>query len=247
MNRRNTMPKNTKPAETITAQTLLSLVGCSNATLSRWIGKGLPHTRERTGHGGAQMLLFRREDALAWIEMNANTQAATAARAARKANRPEPIPTAAELPNVDELDGEGLLECLARLKRTERDSFRLLQKLKRAADVSGVRLVSERYTSECRALVALEQAATNYRLRNGELGNVADMKGVFLKVVTGLKNAVMGIPSAAIPQLMAHLKNPDSAQAVFGVLDRLVRDTLRDVAERRGATEPGTAGKPDGA
>jgi hypothetical protein len=237
-------------ADIITAETLVALVNCSNSTLSRWIAKGLPHTRERTGRGGAQMLLFRREDALAWIETNASTGSATAARAARSSKGKggvEPIPPAVELPVADELDGEGLLECLARLKRTERDSFRLLQKLKRAGDVSGLRPVSERYVAEARALVALEQAATNYRLRIGELGNVADMKGVFLKVVTGLKNAVLGIPSAAVPRLAAHMKNPDSAQAVFAVLDRLARDTLRDVAERKGAPEPGTAGKPDGA
>jgi hypothetical protein len=227
-------------ADIITADTLVALVNCSNSTLSRWVSKGLPHTRERTGRGGAQMLLFRREDVLEWIETNASKGSAIAARAARssKGKGAEPIPPAVELPVADELDGEGLLECLERLKRTERDSFRLLQKLKKAGDVSAVRLVSERYVAEARALVSLEQAATSYRLRIGELGDVASMKLTFLKVITGLKNAVMGIPSAAIPQLMAHMKNPDSAQAVFAVLDRLVRDTLRDVAERKGAPEP---------
>lgn len=222
----------TKP---LTAAALKTLVKVSEATLSRWIKKGIPHQRAPTGRGGAPMLLFKLDDALEWIEMNASTGAATMARAARSgkdANTPEAIPTAAELPNVDELDGEGLLECLARLQRTERETYQLLQRLKRAGDVSGVRLVSERYVAECRALSAIEQASLNYRLRIGELARVSDMESAYMRVLVSVKNAVLGIPANIMPLIIPHLRRPESAHEISRLLDARCRDALRSAAER---------------
>ena len=196
------------------------------------------------------MLLFKLDDALEWIEMNASTGAATMARAARSgkdANTPEAIPTAAELPALDELDGEGLLECLARLQRTERDSFRLLQRLKKAGDVSGVRLVSERYVAECRALSAIESAALNYRLRVGELIRTADAEGAYMRVLVGVKNAVLGIPANIMPLIIPHLRRPESAHEIARLLDSRCRDSLRGAAERGRADAAARAsGKPEG-
>jgi phage terminase Nu1 subunit (DNA packaging protein) len=240
----------TKP---LTAAALKTLVKVSEATLSRWIKKGIPHQRAPTGRGGAPMLLFKLDDALEWIEMNASTGAATMARAARSgkdANTPEAIPTAAELPNVDELDGEGLLECLARLQRTERETYQLLQRLKRAGDVSGVRLVSERYVAECRALSAIEQASLNYRLRIGELARVSDMESAYMRVLVSVKNAVLGIPANIMPLIIPHLRRPESAHEISRLLDARCRDALRSAAERgraeRAAREAGATGKGKG-
>lgn len=228
------MKRKTK-TETLTAADLKKMVGASDSTLSRWVRKGLPHQRQPTGHGGAKMFLFRRDDALRWIEENASTGAALLARSARsgsKSKNPEVIPDAAELPALDELDGEGLLECLARLQRTERDSFRLLQRLKKAGDVSGVRLVSERYVSECRALSAIESAALNYRLRIGELVGVAETETMFSRIFVGVKNAVLGIPSSVMPLIIPHLRRPESAHEIARLLDSRCRDALRSAAER---------------
>ena len=245
------MKRKTK-TETLTAADLKKMVGASDSTLSRWVRKGLPHQRQPTGHGGAKMFLFRRDDALRWIEENASTGAALLARSARsgsKSKSPEVIPDADELPNVDELDGEGLLECLARLQRTERDSFRLLQRLKKANDVTGVRLVSERYVSECRALSAIEQAALNYRLRVGELIRTADAEGAYMRVLVGVKNAVLGMPNAIMPIVIGYLKDPNKAHEVARIMDSKVRDILRMTAQQGRAdaaarASGGTEGKP---
>ena len=247
------MSKSKTKTETLTAADLKKMVGASDSTLSRWVRKGLPHQRQPTGHGGAKMFLFRRDDALRWIEENASTGAALLARSARsgsKSKSPEVIPDAAELPALDELDGEGLLECLARLQRTERDSFRLLQRLKKAGDVSGVRLVSERYVSECRALSAIEQAALSYRLRVGELIRKADAEGAYMRVLVGVKNAVLGIPANIMPLIIPHLRRPESAHEISRLLDARCRDALRSAAERgraeRAAREAGATGKGKG-
>ena len=241
------MKRKTK-TEPMTSAELKSLVKVSDATLSRWVRKGIPHQKQPTGRGGAPMLLFNRDAALEWIETNASTGAATMARAARSgkdANTPEAIPPADELPNVDELDGEGLLECLARLQRTERETYQLLQRLKRAGDVSGVRLTSERYVSECRALSAIEQAALNYRLRVGELIRTADAEGAYMRVLVGVKNAVLGMPNAIMPIVIGYLKDPNKAHEVALIMDSKVRDILRMTAQQgraeRAAREAGAA------
>jgi hypothetical protein len=229
------MSKRKQKTEMLTSAALKSIVAASDSTLSRWVRKGIPHQKQPTGRGGAPMLLFKLDDALEWIEMNASTSAATAARSARSVKNPkspEVIPPADELPNVDELDGEGLLECLARLQRTERDSFRLLQRLKKANDVTGVRLVSERYVSECRALSAIEQAALNYRLRVGELIRTADAEGVYMRVLVGVKNAVLGMPNAIMPIVIGYLKDPNKAHEVARIMDSKVRDILRMTAQQ---------------
>lgn len=229
------MSKTKQKTEPMTSAELIKLVGASESTLSRWIKKGLPHQRQPTGHGGAKMFLFRRDDALRWIEENGGTGAALLARSARSARSappPEAIPPADELPNVDELDGEGLLECLARLQRTERETYQLLQRLKRAGDVSGVRLVSERYVAECRALSAIEQASLNYRLRIGELCVVSEVETMYSRVFVGVKNAVLGIPSSVMPLIIPHLRRPESAHEISRLLDARCRDALRGAAER---------------
>ena len=229
------MSKSKTKSEMMTSAELIKLVGASDSTLSRWIKKGLPHQRQPTGHGGAKMFVFRRDDALRWIEENASTGAALLARSARsgsKSKNPEVIPDAAELPALDELDGEGLLECLARLQRTERETYQLLQRLKRAGDVSGVRLVSERYVAECRALSAIEQASLNYRLRIGELARVSDMESAYMRVLVSVKNAVLGIPANIMPLIIPHLRRPESAHEISRLLDARCRDALRSAAER---------------
>lgn len=234
-----------KKENLLTMAAFREATGASEATVSRWIKKGLPcHKVPRPG-GGRPQVFFDKTDALSWAAANGNQTARHRAIALSKkatAAAPDESPgTAANgKPSKPELpgDGEGLIPALDRLKKQEIESHRLLIRMKRARDLNGVLAVSERHLAEVKALSTLENAAVQYRVRLGELGPVADMKAVFLKVITGLKNAVLGIPSAAVPLLMAHLKNPDDAQAVFAVLDRLVRDTLRTVAERRGAPEP---------
>lgn len=228
------MPKTAKSDDTtLTASALLSLVGASNSTLSRWIAKGLPHSREATGHGGARRLLFNRDSAMQWIVENASLSSAQLARALKSKATPEPPPEPdTATPDPDSIDDEGLLPCLERLRKTERETFRLLQRLKKSGDIGGVRIVSERFVSEVRALASIESAAVSFRLRIGELARVADMEAVYSRVLVSVKNAVLGMPSAIMPQLIPYLKHPDRAGEVASMLDAKVREILRQTAQR---------------
>lgn len=219
-----------KQAETLTAAALVALVGCSNSTLSRWVGAGLPHSREKTGHGGARRLLFKREDALRWIVENASLSSAQLAKAltAQASPKAAPEPTTGTL-DANAAEDEGLLPCLERLRKTERESFALLHRLKRSGEIAGVRVVGERYVNECRALVALERAAVDFQARRGELVNAAEARAVYMKVVTGIKNNLLGVPSSAIPLIMPYMNNPDCATTVHKIIDDKIRDALRAI------------------
>lgn len=227
------MPKKVKSDDTLTASALLSLVGASNSTLSRWIAKGLPHSRETTGHGGARRLLFNRDSAMQWIVENASLSSAQLARALKTKATPEPTPEPdTATPDPDSIDDEGLLPCLERLRKTERETFRLLQRLKRSGDIGGVRIVSERFVSEVRALASIEAAAVSYRLRIGELARVSDMESAYMRVLVSVKNAVLGIPANIMPLIIPHLRRPESAHEISRLLDGRCRDALRSAAER---------------
>lgn len=240
------MPKKVKSDDTLTASALLSLVGASNSTLSRWIAKGLPHSRETTGHGGARRLLFNRDSAMQWIVENASLSSAQLARALKTKATPEPTPEPdTATPDPDSIDDEGLLPCLERLRKTERETFRLLQRLKRSGDIGGVRIVSERFVSEVRALASIEAAAVSYRLRIGELIRTADAEGAYMRVLVGVKNAVLGMPNAIMPIVIGYLKDPNKAHEVALIMDSKVRDILRMTAQQgraeRAAREAGAA------
>jgi len=227
------MPKKVKSDDTLTASALLSLVGASNSTLSRWIAKGLPHSRETTGHGGARRLLFNRDSAMQWIVENASLSSAQLARALKTKATPEPTPEPdTATPDPDSIDDEGLLPCLERLRKTERETFRLLQRLKKSGDIGGVRIVSERFVSEVRALASIEAAAVSYRLRIGELARVSDMESAYMRVLVSVKNAVLGIPANIMPLIIPHLRRPESAHEISRLLDGRCRDAQRSAAER---------------
>ena len=230
------MSKRKQKTEMLTSAALKSIVAASDSTLSRWVRKGIPHQKQPTGRGGAPMLLFKLDDALEWIEMNASTGAATMARAARSgkdANTPDPPPEPdTATPDPDSIDDEGLLPCLERLRKTERETFRLLQRLKRSGDIGGVRVVSERFVSEVRALAAIEAAAVSFRLRIGELCVVSEVETMYSRVFVGVKNAVLGIPSSVMPLIVPHLRDPQSAHEISRLLDARCRDALRSAAER---------------
>ena len=244
------MPKKVKSDDTLTASALLSLVGASNSTLSRWIAKGLPHSRETTGHGGARRLLFNRDSAMQWIVENASLSSAQLARALKTKATPEPTPEPdTATPDPDSIDDEGLLPCLERLRKTERETFRLLQHLKKSGDIGGVRIVSERFVSEVRALASIEAAAVSYRLRIGELIRTADAEGAYMRVLVGVKNAVLGMPNAIMPIVIGYLKDPNKAHEVALIMDSKVRDILRMTAQQGRAdaaarASGGTEGKP---
>lgn len=146
---------------------------------------------------------------------------------------PYPIPrrTVATI-DLDSAREPGLLGNLERLKAQELSTSAALLRAKQANNVQAIVALSDRHIKETKTLANLEQVALTYRTRLGELGPRQQMQGVFEKVIVGIKNAVLGIPSTAVAQILPFLRNPEDAFQVRAVLDKVTRDSLRSIADR---------------
>ena len=217
--------------------------GASEATVSRWLKRGLPCVRIARPSGGRAQVFFDTKEALSWAAAHGNKtaqQRAIALAHKSQVDAPDETPgtDAKDKASTSEPPGddEGLIAALDRLKKQEIESHLLLLRMKRAGDLNGVLAVSERHLAETKALAVLENAAVQYRVRIGELGPRAEMRGVFERVIIGLKNMVLGLPSNVIPQIIPFLREPENAFEVQRIIDKAARDALRSVAERRDGT-----------
>lgn len=134
--------------------------------------------------------------------------------------------------DMDAYREPGLLGNLERLKAQELATSAALIRAKQANDTAAVVALSDRHIQETKTLANLEQVALTYRTRLGELGPRQQMQGVFEKVIVGIKNAVLGIPSTAVAQILPYLRDPDDAFKVREILDKVTRDSLRSIGER---------------
>ena len=217
--------------------------GASESTVGRWITRGLPCVRIPRAGGGRAQLFFPHDEALSWAAAHGNRTAqrqaiALAKKSTAAAANESPGPAANGKPStpIMNVEDEGLIPALERLKRQEIESHRLLIRLKRAGDLNGVLAVSERHLAETKALAVLENAAVSFRTRIGELAPAAAMRDVFVKVVVGVKNNLLGVPNAVIPLILPYLKDEASARAIYKIIDDKIRGALRALKENRTPT-----------
>lgn len=227
--------------------------GASEATVCRWLKKGLPCLRIPRAGGGRAQVFFDPSDALSWVAANGNRTArhkaiALANTTPEAAPNGSPGTAAASKPSpADAGDDEGLLPALDRLRKQEIESHRLLIRLKRKGDLNAVLAVSERHLAETKALAVLENAAVQFETRMGELAPRAEMITAYERIMVGVKNAVLGIPSSVMPLIIPHLRRPESAHEISRLLDARCRDALRSAAERgRADAAARAAGEPEG-
>ena len=243
---------------TINLEELRALVGVERLTILRWVKKGLPHTREKGRRGGRPQLVFDKDAAVTWIAANGSMTAGRKAAAlagktlADVSSQPEiqeqpqsqsdsgssatpqqeqPKRAVAQI-DMDAYREPGLLGNLERIKAQEIATSAALLRAKQANDVSAIVALSDRHIQETKTLASLEQIALTYKTRIGVLGPRQQMQGVYEKVIIGIKNAVLGIPSTAVAQLLPFLRSPDDAYQVRAILDKVTRDSLRSIGER---------------
>lgn len=240
--------------ETINLPALCALTGVERLTILRWIKKGLPHAREKGRRGGRPQLIFDKDAALSWVAANGSltagrkaaslagkpfaedSPASVASEPPKSESSPSPSP---ELPkravaqiDMDAYREPGLLGNLERIKAQEIATSAALIRAKNANDVSAIVALSDRHIQETKTLASLEQIALTYKTRIGVLGPRQQMQGVYEKVIIGIKNAVLGIPSTSVAQLLPYLRSPDDAYQVRAILDKVTRDSLRSIGER---------------
>ena len=52
------------------------------------------------------------------------------------------------------------------------------------------------------------------------------------RIMVGVKNAVLGIPSAVMPLIIPHLKDQNKAHDIMAILDKASRNALRNASKR---------------
>ena len=212
--------------------------GASEATISRWVKKGLPCQRIARPGGGRAQVYFDKTEALGWAVAHGNQTAKRKALALAgrmpTATDKTPGTEADAKPSTPELPGddEGLLPALDRLKKQELASHRLLIRLKAKGELNSVLAVQETHLAEVKALAVLENAAVQFRVRSGELVERVGMQAVYGRVIVTVKNAVLGIPSSVIPQIIPFLRDPEKAHEVSAIIDRAARDAMRSASEK---------------
>ncbi|MDD2240643.1 MAG: hypothetical protein PHI93_08300 [Kiritimatiellae bacterium] len=226
--------------------------GASEATVCRWLKKGLPCLRIPRAGGGRAQVFFDPSDALSWVAANGNRTArhkaiALANTTPEAAPNGSPGTAAASKPSpADAGDDEGLLPALDRLRKQEIESHRLLIRLKRKGDLNAVLAVSERHLAETKALAVLENAAVQYETRMGELAPRAEMITAYERIMVSVKNSVLGIPSSVMPLIIPHLKDQNKAHDIMDLLDKATRGALRSAVQQgraeRAAREAGGTG-----
>ena len=242
----------------LTMSAFMQATGASNATVSRWLKKGLPCLRIPRAGGGRAQVFFDPANALSWVAANGNKTArfralTLANKTAGTAPNGSPDAAAVSKPSTPAAaDDEGLLPALDRLRKQEIESHRLLIRLKRKGDLNAVLAVSERHLAETKALAVLENAAVQFETRMGELAPRAEMISAYERIMVSVKNSVLGIPSSVMPLIIPHLKDQNKAHDIMDLLDKATRGALRSAVEREkaaraarasGATE-GTATPP---
>lgn len=234
-------------SEQLTTAQLCREIGAKKLTVLRWCKKGLPHRKEKGPHGGHAKFMFDKETALAWIAQNGSMTAgrkaaavlsqieeekAAAATVAAEEKKPAAKPSASI--DIDLARLPGLLGNLERLKAQELSTSNALLRAKQFEQVnpSLLAVLSDRHLAETKTLAKIEQDALNYRIRLGELAPRAEMITAYERIMVGVKNAVLGIPSSVMPLIIPHLKDQNKAHDIMAILDKASRNALRNASKR---------------
>lgn len=191
------------------------------------------------------MLFFDPEEAKGWVALHGSqTQRRRALALTGSSAVAVTVPPPGEDTKSDADEGEGLLPALERLKRQELETHRLLMRMKKEGSVAAVLALQDMHLAEIRALAKTESAAIDYRTRTGELCVKADIMSRYMRVVAGVRNAVLGIPSSCVSMLMPYMRKQNDAPKVQQVIDGICREALRGFAEQDRAEARARAGNP---
>lgn len=191
------------------------------------------------------MLFFDPEEAKGWVALHGSQTQRRRALALTGSSAVTVIPPPAGDPAPSAAEEEaGLLPALERLKLQELETHRLLMRMKTEGSVAAVLALQDMHLAEIRALAQTESAAIDYRTRTGELCVKADIMSRYMRVVAGVRNAVLGIPSSCVSMLMPYMRKQNDAPKVQQVIDGICREALRGFAEQDRAEARARAGNP---
>jgi len=153
---------------------------------------------------------------------------------------PEGAPDADKKRQVDQklLQAIGILGACERMKMQEWRTAQAIYKLKadgaEAAEIAGMQKV---YHQEVIQLRLMESEALDYRKKIGQLCNFEEMEQRWVRIATGVQNAVMSVGTTGATRLQRLLADPDTVNEVKDILDEICRDALIALGTGRGGIE----------
>lgn len=232
---------------------LRALLGCSRAQVTAWEKAGLPFTATK-GKGGKPAHSYDRGGALAWVRKNGSKSFAFKAGELLDKARQTPVEGGGKgaksgggagrtgrTGGESEAESDGEKTIVEKLEETLAESYaRFLEwnarekvllangQLREAAGCAKARAEAGK------AVVQLGEQVTAAAKEMGLLIVAAEAEEVYAKVLTGLRNNVLGVPDSAVPLLMPLLRDADKAEEARQILTRLTEEALREIGKRGG-------------
>lgn len=231
--------------ELITREELLALVGISGRRNTQaWEAKGLPFSTKKGRSGGKASHLYEKRQALEWLRDHASAKISQRARQVLKemdgGNPPEDggkgekkgsnPPPAPDRGGNSGSEGVGLEAAIRRMEAKEKRWSELGDRYLEAEDVTRAAMCDKQHIAMAKGLADLRSQYMEQERELGTLVNAADVAGLHLKVLTTLKNNILGVPNAMGPLVIPFLRNPEDAPAVVAAFEERLKDALRNTA-----------------
>lgn len=232
---------------TVTRGELLALLGVTGrANVERWEADGLPFVKV-TGKRGKPAHVYDLERALGWLVVHASARISQRAKQVLSQEKGRAVEgEAAGQGGVASAGGtgpgaEGGASSTTTAERGLEGAYRRLEAAEvawsakrdealEAGEISLASTCGRQAVVHAEALAKLRGLIREIDVAEGKLVDAAAVQGEFMKVLTTVKNNILGVPDSAVPLLIPFLRNPNDAPAIRGVLSKLVADNLRSVS-----------------
>ncbi len=226
----------------VTREGLCALVGVTGRkNVQEWERAGMPFV-ERTGRrGGKKPHFYLAKPALRWLvdhaSLRISQQAETVLRD-MEGGGPSKETGAAVSPSSDggpsaagENTAPGLDGAFERMKQGELSFSAKMHAALADGNIAVAVACAKQVAVFAEGMAKIETFIRERDIAAGKLVNAAEMTSAHLKILVAVKNNLLAVPSSSIPQLMPLMRNPNDAPRVQAILERLVKDALRTVAQ----------------
>ena len=124
----------------------------------------------------------------------------------------------------------GLDAAIRRMEAKEARWAELGDRYMEKEDVTRAAMCDKQHIAMAKGLADLRAQYMEQEKELGTLVNAADVAGLNMKVLTTLKNNILGVPNAMGPLVIPFLRNPEDAVKVVGLFDERLKDALRHTA-----------------
>ena len=231
------------PRKLVTREELMALLGvASNRNFTAWEEKGLRYTTRHKKRGGKATHLYELSSALEWFRRSGSPKLASRAKRelerlsgkAREEEAEPEVPQEAVPPDPqggpDDTELRSVWESILRIRQDEEMWARTMRNAIRDGDVAVAAKCEDCRSKLAKLQVDLYTQYVELKERRGQLISAEEAEGDFAKILSSVRNNILGVPDSAMPALIPHLRDPNEADDVKQIVTGYVHDALRAIA-----------------